>query len=263
MDAPGRAPAPTAAVAGPRPRAAPPLESILEAVGGTPVVRLGRVVPPGAAAIYAKLESFNPGGSVKDRIALAMVEAAARDGRLAPGGRIVEPTSGNTGVGLALVCAVKGYRLVLVIPDSTSLEHRQALEAYGGGDRAHPLRGRSPRRRRAGAGARAERGSAPPRPVREPREPRRAPPTAPAPSWWRPSGAPAPRSTRSSPGSGRAGRSRASPPSSGARAPASSSSRWSRRRARCSRGVPPGRPGSRGSGRGSSRPCSIGPRTIG
>jgi cysteine synthase A len=115
----------------PRPRAAPPLESILEAVGGTPVVRLRRVVPAGAASIFAKLESLEPGGSVKDRIALAMIEAAERDGRLAPGGHVVEPTSGNTGLGLALVCAVKGYRLSLVMPDSTALEHRQALEGYG------------------------------------------------------------------------------------------------------------------------------------
>lgn len=114
-----------------RPRAAPPLESILGAVGGTPIVRLRRLPPAGAAAIYAKLESFNPGGSVKDRIALSMVEAAERDGQLAAGGRIVEPTSGNTGVGLALVCAVKGYRLTLVMPDSTALEHRQAVAAYG------------------------------------------------------------------------------------------------------------------------------------
>jgi cysteine synthase A len=114
-----------------RPRAAPPLESILEAVGGTPVVRLSRVVPAGSAAVFAKLEAFNPGGSVKDRIALSMIEAAERDGRLAPGGRVVEPTSGNTGIGLALVCAVKGYRLTLVMPETTSLEHRQALEAYG------------------------------------------------------------------------------------------------------------------------------------
>jgi cysteine synthase A len=117
--------------ASPRPRAAPPLESILEAVGGTPVVRLARVVPPGSAEVFAKLESFNPGGSVKDRIALSMLDAAERDGRLSPRGHVVEPTSGNTGVGLALACAVKGHRLTLVIPDSTSLEHRQALEAYG------------------------------------------------------------------------------------------------------------------------------------
>ena len=89
------------------------------------------MVEPGGAAVVAKLESLNPGGSVKDRIALSMIEAAERDGRLAPGGRIVEPTSGNTGIGLALACAVKGYRLTLVMPDSTALEHRQALEAYG------------------------------------------------------------------------------------------------------------------------------------
>jgi cysteine synthase A len=112
-------------------RAAPPLESILEAVGGTPVVRLRRVVPAHGAGVFAKLESFEPGGSVKDRIALAMVEAAERGGRLRPGDSIVEPTSGNTGIGLALVCAVKGYRLSLVMPDSTALEHRQALEDYG------------------------------------------------------------------------------------------------------------------------------------
>ncbi|HET8539508.1 MAG TPA: cysteine synthase A [Anaeromyxobacter sp.] len=115
----------------PRPRAAPPLESILDAVGGTPVVRLARVGGPGAAEVYAKLESLNPGGSVKDRIAVAMIAAAERDGRLAPGTRVVEPTSGNTGLGLALACAVKGYRLTLVMPASTALEHRQAVEAYG------------------------------------------------------------------------------------------------------------------------------------
>ncbi len=114
-----------------RPRAAPPVESILEVIGGTPVVRLRRVVPTGAAAVHAKLESLNPGGSVKDRIAVSMIEAAERDGRLLPGGRVVEPTSGNTGVGLALACAVKGYALTLVMPDSTALEHRQSLEAYG------------------------------------------------------------------------------------------------------------------------------------
>jgi cysteine synthase A len=112
-------------------RAGPPLESILEAVGGTPVVRLARVVPRASAEVFAKLESLNPGGSVKDRVALAMIEAAERDGRLAPGGHVVEPTTGNTGVGLALACAVKGHPLTLVMPDSAPLEHRQALEAYG------------------------------------------------------------------------------------------------------------------------------------
>jgi cysteine synthase A len=95
------------------------------------VVRLRRIVPTGSATLHAKLECFNPGGSVKDRIAVSMVEAAEREGRLGAGGRVVEPTSGNTGVGLALACAVKGYALTLVMPDSTALEHRQALEAYG------------------------------------------------------------------------------------------------------------------------------------
>jgi cysteine synthase A len=132
MEDPGQRPAPAPdLVEVVRPRAAPPLESILDAVGATPVVRLRRVIPAGAAAVYAKLESLEPGGSVKDRIALAMVEAAEQDGRLGPGGHLVEPTSGNTGVGLALVCAVKGYRLSLVMPDSTALEHRQVLESYG------------------------------------------------------------------------------------------------------------------------------------
>jgi cysteine synthase A len=94
-------------------------------------VRLRRVVPAGSAAIYAKLESFNPGGSVKDRIAVSMIAAAERDGRLRPGAWIVEPTSGNTGIALALACAVKGYRLTLVMPESTALEHLQVLDAYG------------------------------------------------------------------------------------------------------------------------------------
>jgi cysteine synthase A len=112
-------------------RAAPPVETILDAIGGTPLVRLRRVIPTGGAAVYAKLESMNPGGSVKDRIAVSMIEAAEREGRIDPGAYLVEPTSGNTGVALALACAVKGYRLTLVMPDSTSIEHRQALEAYG------------------------------------------------------------------------------------------------------------------------------------
>ena len=114
-----------------RPRAAAPLETILDAIGGTPCVRLGRVAPAGGAVVFAKVESFNPGGSVKDRIAASMIEAAERDGRLAPGGLVVEATSGNTGIGLALVCAVKGYRLTLVMPDSTSIEHRQGAASGG------------------------------------------------------------------------------------------------------------------------------------
>jgi cysteine synthase A len=119
-----------ARVSPPPRRAAPPIDSILEAVGGTPLVRLQRVAAPGAE-VWAKLEALNPGGSVKDRIAVAMVEQAEREGRLRPGARVVEPTSGNTGVGLALACAVTGHPLTLVMPDSTALEHRQIVESYG------------------------------------------------------------------------------------------------------------------------------------
>ncbi len=108
------------------------LGSLIDLIGGTPLVRLMRVVPEGGAAVWAKCEQFNPGGSVKDRIALAMIEAAERDGKIRPGHSvIVEPTSGNTGIGLALVCAVKGYRLVLTMPESMSLERRSLLKAYG------------------------------------------------------------------------------------------------------------------------------------
>ena len=111
-----------------RPRIA---ESVLELVGDTPLVRLNRVVPQGSAAIYGKLESMNPGGSVKDRIALAMVEEAERSGRLQPGATIIEPTSGNTGIGLAMVAAVKGYRLILTMPEDMSVERRRLFERYG------------------------------------------------------------------------------------------------------------------------------------
>jgi cysteine synthase A len=106
-------------------------ETVLDLIGNTPVVRLRRMVPDGAAVVWAKLESFNPGGSVKDRIAKAMVEAAEEAGELGPGGVIVEPTSGNTGIGLAMTAAVKGYRLILVMPDTMSVERRALLKAYG------------------------------------------------------------------------------------------------------------------------------------
>lgn len=110
---------------------APVVDSVLDLVGETPVVRLRRLSPEGGATIWGKCEHLNPGGSVKDRICLAMVEAAEAEGRLKPGDTIVEPTSGNTGIGLALVCARKGYRLVLTMPASMSLERRALLEAYG------------------------------------------------------------------------------------------------------------------------------------
>lgn len=105
--------------------------SVLELIGGTPMVRLGRVIPEGSATVLGKLENLNPGGSVKDRIALAMIETAERAGLVRPGDTIIEPTSGNTGIGLALVCAVKGYRLVLTMPEDMSLERRRLLERYG------------------------------------------------------------------------------------------------------------------------------------
>ncbi|GHF12319.1 cysteine synthase [Kordiimonas sediminis] len=105
------------------------VQSILETIGGTPHVRLSRMFPD--HQVWLKLERTNPSGSIKDRIALSMVEAAERDGLLKPGGTIVEPTSGNTGVGLAMVAAVKGYRLILVMPDSMSVERRRLMLAYG------------------------------------------------------------------------------------------------------------------------------------
>jgi len=110
---------------------APVVDSVLELVGETPVVRLRHLSPEGGATVWGKCEHLNPGGSVKDRICLAMIEAAEREGRLRSGDTIVEPTSGNTGIGLALVCARKGYKLILTMPASMSLERRALLEAYG------------------------------------------------------------------------------------------------------------------------------------
>jgi len=108
------------------------VESVLELVGDTPLVRIGKLgVDAPRADVWAKMEEANPAGSVKDRICLAMIELAERTGELQPGGVIVEPTSGNTGIGLALVCAVKGYRCILTMPASMSLERRQLLESFG------------------------------------------------------------------------------------------------------------------------------------
>ncbi|WP_374942311.1 cysteine synthase A [Sphingomonas sp.] len=103
--------------------------TILDTIGRTPHIRVARLFPD--SEVWIKSERSNPGGSIKDRIALAMVEAAEVDGRLQPGGTIIEPTSGNTGVGLAMVAAVKGYKLVLVMPESMSLERRRLMLAYG------------------------------------------------------------------------------------------------------------------------------------
>jgi cysteine synthase A len=105
------------------------VQSVLETIGGTPHIRIRRLF--GEAEVWIKSERANPGGSIKDRIALSMVEAAEKDGRLKLGGTIIEPTSGNTGIGLALVAAVKGYRLVLVMPESMSIERRRLMQAYG------------------------------------------------------------------------------------------------------------------------------------
>lgn len=105
--------------------------NITALIGNTPLVKLNRVVPAGAADVYVKLEFFNPGGSVKDRIALAMVEAAEQTGQLQPGGTIVEPTSGNTGIGLSLVAAAKGYHLIITMPETMSVERRLLMQGYG------------------------------------------------------------------------------------------------------------------------------------
>ncbi|MRN57243.1 cysteine synthase A [Paenibacillus sp. 19GGS1-52] len=107
------------------------VNNITDLIGGTPLVRLNRVVPEGYADIYLKLEYQNPGSSVKDRIAISIVEEAEKDGLLKPGGTIVEATSGNTGIGLALVAAAKGYKAVIVMPETMSLERRNLLRAYG------------------------------------------------------------------------------------------------------------------------------------
>ena len=104
-------------------------DSILDTIGNTPHVRLSRMFPD--HEVWVKCERANPGGSIKDRIGLAMIEAAEKEGSLKPGGVIVEPTSGNTGIGLAMVAAVKGYKLVLVMPDSMSIERRRLMLAYG------------------------------------------------------------------------------------------------------------------------------------
>jgi cysteine synthase len=106
-------------------------DNICQIIGQTPIVRLNRIPKDGWAEMLVKLEFFNPGGSVKDRIGLSMIEAAERDGRLKPGGTIIEPTSGNTGIGLAMVAAAKGYKVILTMPEDMSVERLNLLRAYG------------------------------------------------------------------------------------------------------------------------------------
>lgn len=107
------------------------VNNVTELIGDTPLVRLNRLVPEDSAEIYVKLEFQNPGASVKDRIAISMIEVAEQEGRLKPGDTIVEPTSGNTGIGLAMVAAAKGYKAILVMPETMSIERRNLLRAYG------------------------------------------------------------------------------------------------------------------------------------
>ena len=106
-------------------------QSVTELVGHTPIVKLNQVVGEDSADVYVKLEFYNPGSSVKDRIALAMIEKAEKDGSLKAGNTIVEPTSGNTGIGLAMIGAAKGYRVVIVMPETMSIERRKLMQAYG------------------------------------------------------------------------------------------------------------------------------------
>jgi cysteine synthase A len=133
-------------------------DTILDTIGNTPLVRLGKLAPPGVN-VYAKLESFNPLGSVKDRMARAVIEAAERAGTLAPGQTVVEATSGNTGIGLAMVCAQKGYPLVVVMAENFSIERRKLLRFLGAKvvltpaaekGLGHAGQGRRTRRRRTG-----------------------------------------------------------------------------------------------------------------
>ncbi len=108
-----------------------PVNSVLELIGNTPMIEIKKTVSEGLASIFAKIEFFNPCGSIKDRICLSMIEKAERDGKIKQGDTLIEPTSGNTGIGLAFVCAAKGYKLVLTMPETMSIERRNMLKAFG------------------------------------------------------------------------------------------------------------------------------------
>jgi cysteine synthase A len=148
------------------------VDNILQTIGNTPHVRINRLFGAGAN-VWIKSERSNPGGSIKDRIALAMVEDAEKSGALQPGGTIIEPTSGNTGMGLAMVAAVKGYKLILVMPDSMSIERRRLMLAYGASFDLTPRE-----KGMKGAIARAEELARPRRPARGFRSSSKTPPTS-------------------------------------------------------------------------------------
>src|SRR5512141_723075 len=115
----------------PHTRAPAPVDDVLELIGGTPMVRIRRLVPNPRVKLYAKLEGFNPTGSIKDRIALKMIEQAEREGTLRPGKTILEPTSGNTGIGLAMIGAVKRYPVEIVMSEAVSIERQKMIQAFG------------------------------------------------------------------------------------------------------------------------------------
>ena len=149
-----------------------PASNILETIGNTPHIRINRLFGPGHN-VWIKSERSNPGGSIKDRIALSMVEDAEASGKLKPGGTIIEPTSGNTGIGLAMVAAVKGYKIMLVMPDSMSVERRRLMLAYGATFDADAARRGHERLDRAGAWNSSRR-----RPARGCRSSSKIPPTS-------------------------------------------------------------------------------------